>query len=114
PIGLAAGLDPRCLAPAALSQFGFGFLELGPVTLLPVASERRVERRDPEQALLLPVLPANDGLEALLHRLPPPDSLRVPIGFRLAHDPAAIPAQAAAGWAMLARRLAPRATFFTL
>jgi len=35
PIGLAAGFDKDCEAPKFLSRLGFGFLELGTVTLRP-------------------------------------------------------------------------------
>jgi dihydroorotate dehydrogenase len=38
PVGLGAGIDPACMAPAALARFGFGCLEIGPVTLEPITA----------------------------------------------------------------------------
>src|SRR5215468_5716611 len=38
PVGLSAGLDPHFVAVQALSQFGFGFIEVGPVTKAPITS----------------------------------------------------------------------------
>jgi len=32
PIGLGAGVDPDALAIGALGRFGFGFIEVGPLT----------------------------------------------------------------------------------
>ncbi|OGS44101.1 MAG: dihydroorotate dehydrogenase (quinone) [Elusimicrobia bacterium RIFOXYB2_FULL_62_6] len=41
PIGLAAGFDKNCEAPRILSKIGFGFLELGTVTLRPQVGNPR-------------------------------------------------------------------------
>src|SRR5579864_7212986 len=38
PVGLGAGLDINGVAVAGFAHFGFGFLEIGPVTLNPLAS----------------------------------------------------------------------------
>src|SRR5690554_5982361 len=39
PIGLSGGLDIHGHATKALSQFGFGFMEIGPVTVNPISSD---------------------------------------------------------------------------
>src|SRR5690348_11864658 len=36
PVGLGAGLDPNLVGLPALARFGFGYLEIGPVTRDPV------------------------------------------------------------------------------
>jgi dihydroorotate dehydrogenase len=51
PVGLGPDLDPHAVAPAALAQFGFGFLEVGPITLEPVEASRPVERRTNQHAI---------------------------------------------------------------
>ncbi|MBU2574663.1 MAG: quinone-dependent dihydroorotate dehydrogenase [Elusimicrobia bacterium] len=41
PIGLAAGFDKNCEAPRILAKLGFGFLELGTITLRPQSGNPR-------------------------------------------------------------------------
>ena len=59
PVGLAAGLDVHAAALPALACFGFGFLEAGPVTLTPLLDSPPIERREAQQAICYPDLPAN-------------------------------------------------------
>lgn len=99
PVGLGAGLDPRATGARALERFGFGFLELGPVSAQPTLETRRMEE---QQALWYAPgygLSA-DGLEQRLKRL---GRLRLPVGVRL-NEPT--PA--------LIERFRPYADFFTV
>jgi dihydroorotate dehydrogenase len=113
PLGLAAGLDPAAQALPALARFGFGFLELGPVTAEPVAG-RPVERRPERQALWYPEEPANPGLDALVRRLARDGPVGVPLAARLAHAPGASAADAAHERCRLITALTRYVAFFTL
>jgi len=62
PVGLAAGLDAHTVGLKALAQFGFGFLEVGPVTLEPVCSVERIERCRGQSTIWYSDAPVNDGL----------------------------------------------------
>src|SRR5690349_684603 len=54
PVGLGAGLDVHAVGTAALAHFGFGFLEIGPVTLEPVQVTTSIERRVMQQTISYP------------------------------------------------------------
>ena len=114
PIGLGAGLDVSGYAAPALSRFEAGHLELGPVTLAPVAADGPIERRAADEAIIYPALPVNPGLEALLRNLRTARPFRIPLGIRLAHRPGADASEAADERCQLMAALAPHADFFTL
>lgn len=59
-VGLGPWLDTRAVALPALSRFGFGFLEVGPVTLEGNVAELPIDRADDLQALSICAPP--DGL----------------------------------------------------
>jgi len=82
-VGLGAGLTTSGGAIRAFDHFGFGFIELGPVTVEPIGSD--VVRRDCEQqALMYANLPVNNGLDDFVKGLPAikPD---VSLMVRIAH-----------------------------
>jgi len=113
PIGLGGEVDPHGEAQRALAQFGFGYLEVGPI------SERatpptRLARDDEAWAVAYGDRQANDGVEAIERRLRREGDLGKPRFLRLRHDDGASPEAAAAQYARLAARLAPHAAAFTL
>lgn len=112
PVGLDAGLDPEGLGIQPLSQFGFGYVEAGPVTLEPLAGAP-VRRLEEGEAIWHPDLPVNPGVASLLERLRR-TACMVPLGIRLAHAPGASPEEAAAERCRLMAALAEHAAFFTL
>lgn len=114
PVGLGAGLDPNATALAALSQFGFGYIELGPVTKEPICEERSIERLTSHSSILYPTPMANGGVELLLERLNRMKPIRLPLGARLAFRPGSSPREAAVERRELIERLAPYCQFFTL
>jgi dihydroorotate dehydrogenase len=114
PVGLGAGLDVHAVALPALARFGFGFLEIGPVTVEPVRATEPIERLVGQGAIRYPDLPVNDGLAALVDRLARVTPLPVPLGVRLGYRPGAGAAEAADERRRLAERLAPYAAYFTL
>jgi dihydroorotate dehydrogenase len=114
PVGLGAGLDVRAVALPALARFGFGFLEIGPVTAAPLPPGKPIERRTTESAICYPEPLANPGLAVLLDRLTRLPRWRVPLGVRLGHRPGATAAEAARERELLIEQLAPHVAFFTL
>jgi len=69
PIGLGPGLDVHADAMPALARFGFGFIEVGPITIQPIAEIAQVQRDDQSQTILYPKGPPNIGAAALAERL---------------------------------------------
>jgi dihydroorotate dehydrogenase len=114
PVGLAAGLDVHAVAVQALARFGFGFLELGPVTAETIAANRPIERRPEQRALWYPEPPPTAGIDALVRRLARGDMPAVPLGARLGHAPGASADAAARERCRLIDALAPYVAFFSL
>lgn len=71
PVGIAAGFDKNALMVPMLSALGFGFIEVGTVTLEPQPGNPRPRLfRDPEQKALINRLGFNnDGAAAVAERL---------------------------------------------
>ena len=67
-VGLGGSIDPKLLACGALSRFGVAFLEVGPITLHPVAGGP-VAREDGAEAFRFHAPRESPGLEATLRRL---------------------------------------------
>src|SRR5437016_3492060 len=65
PVGLGAGLDVHAIGLAGLARFGFGFLEVGPVTVEPIQTNAPVERRGEHLSIKYPDIPMNDGLATM-------------------------------------------------
>lgn len=63
PVGLNGRLDPYLKSLRAMIQFGFGFIEVGPVTLKPV-KEDQVRRNIHKEEIGYEQIDANSGLEA--------------------------------------------------
>jgi dihydroorotate dehydrogenase len=113
PVGLGAGIDIHATALPALARFGFGFLEVGPVTAEPVVGDDALAGRA-EEAIWYPELPPNPGAAALARRLAECGPLPVPLAVRLACRPGTALAQATAECRRMIEQLAPHAALFTL
>lgn len=113
PVMVGAELPGNERALAALSRFGVGAVEVGPVALAGSAEPPVVERRAEQGPVLLrgersiPVA----AVEAQLVRV---GAVPARVAVRLAHQPAASAEEAAAERATLIRQLAPLAELFTL
>ncbi|MGF9913569.1 hypothetical protein ABEX47_02070 [Paenibacillus ehimensis] len=112
PVGLSGGLDVHGTAHRALAQFGFGFIEIGPVTVREVTDDRPIRREVSGEALLYPNVGANEGLEKLAGRMQRKQGHRLPLMFRLRPMPGASPEQAQAELRQMMERLAPWAAAF--
>lgn len=113
-VGLGAGFDTNGTAARAFAEFGFGFIEVGPVTCAPCSSEKPIARDDSAQTLIYPGVPANGGVDALCHLLHRNAPLPVPLGIRLAHRPNASLREITQEQTDLAHTLSAFADFFTV
>jgi len=113
PVGLGAGLDLKAEGASALSRFGFGFMELGPVTAESRFPENPVERILDGEALCYNER-ASIGIDALVRQIEKLRPLTIPLGFRLSAPVGSSPSEAAAEWRLLHDRLLPYAQFLSL
>ena len=104
-VGLGPGLDARAAALPALARFGFGFLEVGPVTLAGEAGASPMDRLIGQEALRTPDPPESLSLAAAAPRVAEAARLGIPVIVRLG-DPAES--------ARIVRELAPHAHLFSL
>lgn len=64
PVGLAPGIDPHLVGLPGMCRFGFGFVEVGPVTSARVP-ERRTIRDDRSETIVVEPADVNPGLDAV-------------------------------------------------
>lgn len=84
-VGLGPWLDPQATALKALSRFGAGFIEIGPVTYEGTTGTQPVTRLDDREALLID--PRDSiSLAECNRRLRKAGPLTVPVIVRLAHS----------------------------
>ena len=84
-VGLGPWLDTRLVATEALSRFGVGFIEVGPVSLEGSASGESVKRIADQQALWIGPDDGSISLADCNRRLSKADGLKVPLIVRLHH-----------------------------
>jgi dihydroorotate dehydrogenase len=113
-VGLGPNLDIEAKALPALSRFGFGFLEVGPVTVTPIQAPRGVERRVAQQAIWSPDPHPNPGIEIIARRLERAAPLSLPLIVRIGAMPGATSGDATKECSRIVTRLAPYAKIFSL
>jgi dihydroorotate dehydrogenase len=106
-VGLGAGLDPDAIATPGLARFGFGFLELGPVTVEPIVAPGTTTRNLEHEAITRPDPAPNPGLAALVRRLARDGQPGLPLLARLAVRPDAMPDEATRDVRRMILHLAP-------
>ncbi|WP_041749528.1 dihydroorotate dehydrogenase [Brevibacillus brevis] len=114
PVGLGAGLDTECIAIQALSKFGFGFLELGPVSKEPIVSHGTVQRDITAMNIHYSGHLVNNGIYSLLRRLTGSAGIKIPIGVRLACQPETSLREATEELQELIGKLEHICSFFTI
>lgn len=114
PLGLGAGIDPNAFALPAFAHFGFGFLEVGPITLEPWKASGVLELRPREQAIVYPDPSANPGLETLVRQLVQTGPLPLPLVARLTCPPVASAEKASDECRRMIERLTPHVCLFAL
>ncbi|MBI1901086.1 MAG: dihydroorotate dehydrogenase [Planctomycetia bacterium] len=112
PVGLGCGLDVHAVALRALARFGFGFLEVGPVTI--EGESAQVARRNDLEAICYS--PRQPSLSLLLarQRLRHVASLPTPVFVRLGSAAGATPEQATRDCMAMIEALAPHAAALVL
>lgn len=69
PVGLSGSLDPSGTGHKALAQFGFGFMELGPVTVNSVKTDVPIQFDAEKEKIVYPSYLENDGLESAVSKI---------------------------------------------
>ncbi|MWC29637.1 hypothetical protein [Paenibacillus sp. MMS18-CY102] len=95
PVGLSGAIDQRGIAVQALSQLGFGFVEVGPVTLEPIVNSEPIEMNVQEESITYPCEYENGGAQETLRRIRKPGH-RLPHLVRIAPMPGSDTEQAMA------------------
>jgi len=92
PLGLSGSADPSGTAHRALSQFGFGFIEVGPVTVRPIDSSGPILNERKTGTIVYPHEYENPGLIRSLRIL---DGAKdaLPRFVRIAPEPGSAPEQ---------------------
>ena len=118
PVGLAAGFDKNGVAAGVWSSFGFGFAELGAVTLHPQPGNPRPRMfRLPQDRAALNRMGANNlGAAAIANHLRETGQQprRIPIGINLCKSKITPLEEAAADYAKSLRLLATVADYFVV
>ncbi|TBL75138.1 hypothetical protein [Paenibacillus thalictri] len=114
PIGLSGRLDVHGTAHKALAPFGFGYFEIGPVTVEKVESGQSVYRDLVHESIVYPDLPVNDGLDAWIRRLQRKRAHSKPYIIRLSGMPGADIQEAIRQIERMAGRLAAYADGFVI
>ncbi|MBD3921879.1 hypothetical protein H8B09_24170 [Paenibacillus sp. PR3] len=105
PTGLSGAVDADGIAIKAISQFGFGFVEVGPVTRSPITSDSPIHIDPASESIIYPCEYENAGEEVILQRIRNPNH-RLPQFVRIAPSPRAGPNEAAADLQALFERFA--------
>jgi dihydroorotate dehydrogenase len=114
PVGLGPWLDTRAHALPALARFGFGFMEVGPVTLEGHQSARALERLDKQEAFRLSDPPESISSDGLAPRLTEASRQGLPLIVRLGVTPSASAESSGEESAQLIRELHTHARLFSL
>lgn len=112
PVGLSGGLDIQGKAQKALAQFGFGFIEVGPITTEPIADDRLITREVDNEAIVYPDIYLNEGLDAIQQRLQKKQGHSLPLMLRIRHMPGSSAEEALAEQLTMLEKLAPHASGF--
>lgn len=114
PVGLAAGLDKNGAFIEPLAALGFGFVEVGTVTPRPQPGnpKPRMFRLASAQALINRLGFNNEGLDAMLQRLPAAPT--VPLGINIGKNAATALDQAAGDYVRGLQAAYPRAAYATV
>jgi dihydroorotate dehydrogenase len=113
-VGLGAGLDPDAVATPGLARFGFGFLELGPLTVEPITAPGTITRDLEHEMITRPDPAPNPGLAALVRRLARDGRHRLPLLARLAVTTAATPDEATRDLRRMILQMTPYIDVFVL
>jgi dihydroorotate dehydrogenase len=115
PVGLAAGFDKNAVLHEELTNFGFGFIEIGTVTPKPQAGnpKKRLFRLKDDKGLINRMGFNNAGLEAVIDKLKQ-NSKRIIIGGNIGKNTDTHPDDYTKDYATCFRALHPYVDYFVL
>ncbi|MCK5582148.1 MAG: quinone-dependent dihydroorotate dehydrogenase [Elusimicrobiales bacterium] len=115
-VGLAAGFDKDCEAAKIISKIGFGFLELGTVTLRPQPGnpKPRLFRLPEEEAIINRMGFNNIGAKAAAKNLEKTGKIGIPIGINIGKNADCPLENAASNYLQSLEILYPHGDYFTL
>src|SRR5262249_40998503 len=108
------GLDANAVALPALARLGFGFLEVGPVTVAGVSGTAPLQRRAEQEAIWWPDSPAGPGLGTMAPRLARASGLGIPLIAQLGTAPGSSAERATDECRLVLATLAPSVQVFSL
>lgn len=116
PVGLAAGFDKDCRLTRILPSLGFGFIELGSVTLRPQPGNPRprLMRLPLERALINRMGFPGAGAQAAARRLQAAGRCAVPVGVNIGLNADCPKAKAPEEYALTLRLLHPLGDYFVV
>lgn len=114
PVGLGAGLDVDGRAANAFARFGFGFIEIGPISAQPITAPEQVRRWDQQEAVGYSLPRGNQGVDALLARLEHYHVRQMPIGVWLGQRIDASAAETSAERGSMIDKLRGKVAYFTV
>ncbi|SEB94376.1 hypothetical protein [Paenibacillus sp. GP183] len=109
-VGVSGSLDIHGFAPRAVSQFGLGFMEVGPITLEPIVCDKAIQKDVKREAIWYPERYTNDGVHAIARRLAQRADYPLPLMVRTRHLPGSSPIEAAAQQQEMLAMLLPYAS----
>jgi dihydroorotate dehydrogenase len=115
PVGLAAGYDKNAVGLGLWPALGFGFVEIGSVTLRsqPGTEPPRLFRQPGQRSIINRMGFNNDGAEAIAARVPPPPH-RIPIAVNVGKNRDVDLAHAGENYAATIDIFRDRADFFVI
>ncbi|MCG2726013.1 MAG: quinone-dependent dihydroorotate dehydrogenase [Elusimicrobia bacterium] len=115
-VGLAAGFDKNCSAAKIISKIGFGFLELGTVTLKPQPGnpKPRLFRLPQERAIINRMGFNNIGAAAAARNLEKTGNIGIPTGINIGKNADCPLENAASNYLECLKILYPHSDYFTL
>ena len=116
PIGLAAGFDKNITAPSAYSMLGFGYAELGSVTLSAQTGNQkpRLWRIPKDKGLIVYYGLANCGVEVVVQKMKKIKERLIPLGLSIAPTTGLTMTEMAADYGRSFEKLIPFADYVTL
>jgi dihydroorotate dehydrogenase len=115
PVGLAAGYDKNAVGLKLWPALGFGFVEIGSVTLRsqPGTEPPRLFRQAAQRSLINRMGFNNDGAEAIAARIPPQPH-RIPVAINVGKNRDVDLVQAGENYAATIDKFRDRADFFVI
>jgi dihydroorotate dehydrogenase len=113
-VGLGPGLDTAAVALPALARFGFGFFEVGPVTVEGCKSRPSLARLPDQQAIWFPEPPESLSLRAIRPIVAEASRLGLPLIVRLGYRAEATSQEATNECEQILRQEAPQVQMLSL